>query len=140
MDGEIEPTCTKIYYASRTHSQLAQILPEMQRLKLKPYISSLHSSLVTSDTPRPTQAQQKRSVDELDDDDSPAPCARTVSLGSRKQLCINDQLRAKSRDLDESCRELLSSTSISRNPKVTPTGHFTSYRERGPTVSIPSAF
>lgn len=36
---------------------------------------------------------------------------RTVSLGSRKQLCINDELRRKTRDLDEGCRELLSGMS-----------------------------
>lgn len=110
MDGETESICTKIYYASRTHSQLAQILPEMRRLKLKLRLSSLHPSAVTPSTSKPTpQNPQKRPVDELDDgdDDTPAPCARTVSLGSRKQLCINDELRAKSRDLDESCRELL---------------------------------
>lgn len=116
MDGETESICTKIYYASRTHSQLAQILPEMRRLKLKLRLSSLHPSAVTPSTSKPTpQNPQKRPVDEPDDgdDDTPAPCARTVSLGSRKQLCINDELRAKSRDLDESCRELLDGTCIS---------------------------
>ena len=110
MDGEAEPTCTKIYYASRTHSQLAQILPEMRRLRLKFHVSSLHP---TPQPSKPTsQNPQKRSGDELDDDDEdiPAPCARTVSLGSRKQLCINDELRTKSRDLDESCRELSGGT------------------------------
>ena len=114
VDGEVEPSCTKIYYASRTHSQLAQILPEMRRLKLKLRVSSLHPSAVTSNTSKSIlQISQKRAVDELDDDDGEdiaGPYARTVSLGSRKQLCINDELRAKSRDLDESCRELLSGT------------------------------
>jgi chromosome transmission fidelity protein 1 len=110
VDGEVEPTCTKIYYASRTHSQLAQILPEMRRLNLKLHVNSLHPLAVAPNTSKPTpHNRQKRSIDELgaDDEDPPAPCARTVSLGSRKQLCINDELRAKSRDLDESCRELL---------------------------------
>ncbi|KAJ7505517.1 helicase C-terminal domain-containing protein [Mycena galericulata] len=40
LDQEEEPTCTKIYYASRTHSQLAQILPELRRLKLSPVPTS----------------------------------------------------------------------------------------------------
>lgn len=35
------------------------------------------------------------------------PHWRTVSLGSRKQLCINDEIRTKLNDLDEKCRELL---------------------------------
>jgi chromosome transmission fidelity protein 1 len=43
----------------------------------------------------------------LSDDDQLHPRWRTVTLGSRKQLCINDELRAKYGDLDEKCRELL---------------------------------
>jgi hypothetical protein len=31
---------------------------------------------------------------------------RTVSLGSRKQLCINEGIRSNPGDLDEKCREL----------------------------------
>jgi chromosome transmission fidelity protein 1 len=87
----------------------------MERLKLKLHVSSLHPSAATPKKSNlPLQNPQKRSVDELDDgdEDVPTPCARTVSLGSRKQLCINDELRAKSRDLDESCRELLSGSCI----------------------------
>ncbi|RDB17932.1 ATP-dependent DNA helicase CHL1 [Hypsizygus marmoreus] len=102
LNGDVEPTCTKIYYASRTHSQLTQILPELRRLKLSPHICSHHSSLSPS-----TTSGHKRPADALEDDDLLAPCTRTVSLGSRKQLCINENLRARSRDLDESCRELL---------------------------------
>ena len=32
---------------------------------------------------------------------------RFVSLGSRRQLCLNEELKAKGGDLDERCRELL---------------------------------
>jgi hypothetical protein len=32
---------------------------------------------------------------------------RSVTLGSRKQLCIHEDLRKRSTDLDESCRQLL---------------------------------
>ena len=32
---------------------------------------------------------------------------RFVSLGSRRQLCLNEELKAKGGDLDEHCRELL---------------------------------
>ena len=32
---------------------------------------------------------------------------RAVSLGSRKQLCINEQLRGRAGDLDEACRQML---------------------------------
>jgi chromosome transmission fidelity protein 1 len=35
-----------------------------------------------------------------------------VSLGSRKQLCLNEKLKAKGGDLDERCRELLQGTIV----------------------------
>lgn len=98
LDQEKEPTCTKIYYASRTHSQLSQILPEMMRLKLFSQ-SSLNAS--SSDM------QRKRAAEDMECEEH-VSYSRTVSLGSRKQLCINDALRSKTRDLDEGCRELLS--------------------------------
>ena len=61
--------------------------------------------------------QKRRNGDDLEDEgriDSATSVRtiRTVSLGSRKQLCINDELRQKTRDLDEACRELLSGGSI----------------------------
>jgi chromosome transmission fidelity protein 1 len=105
MDEEVEPTCTKIYYASRTHSQLSQVLPELRRLKLQHQVRSHHPQHLTVEI-----VNRKRGVDGLEEDefdDDPIPYSRTVSLGSRKQLCINDELRARTRDLDEGCRELL---------------------------------
>ena len=35
------------------------------------------------------------------------PETRFTSLGSRKQLCLNETLKAKGGDLDERCRDLL---------------------------------
>ncbi|KAH7336846.1 DNA repair helicase [Rhizoctonia solani] len=66
-----EPTCTKIYYASRTHTQLSQFLGELRK------------------TPYRTDA-------------------RTVPLGSRKNLCINDGVKKGKygADIDEACRAL----------------------------------
>lgn len=99
---EVEPTCSKVYYASRTHSQLTQILPELRRLKLPPPTVHLQPMSVSS-----SLDSRKRGVDEMDGQDESPLYSRTVALGSRKQLCINDDLRARSRDLDEGCRELL---------------------------------
>ncbi|KAJ7695957.1 helicase C-terminal domain-containing protein [Mycena rosella] len=102
FDQEEEPICTKIYYASRTHSQLAQILPELRRLKLTPVVSSHCGS-----------------------SEIPVAYSRTVSLGSRKQLCINDEVRSKSKDLDEGCRELLGEKEAKRCQYLPPIGEET---------------
>lgn len=109
QEGEEEVACTKIYYASRTHSQLAQVLPELSKLKL-----SNNSISVTNHHPLLSGSgagARKRGLDDEDEDEtSTTPTTRTVSLGSRKQLCINDSLRSRTRDLDEACRELLGGT------------------------------
>jgi chromosome transmission fidelity protein 1 len=96
---ENEPTCSKIFYASRTHSQLAQVLPEMLRLKLPGRTSIEDISHTTNSSKRPFR----------DDEDEEA-LIRHVVLGSRKQLCINERLRKDRRDLDEGCREMLEGT------------------------------
>jgi len=95
-----EPTCTKIYYASRTHSQLTQVLPELKRLKLSVVSQDIHSE--EDDC---TNGVKRKAEDE--EEEQKACHTNTVALGSRKHLCINDELRTKSKDLDEACRELL---------------------------------
>ena len=105
-----EPTCTKVYYASRTHSQLSQVLHELRKLKIDlsgASIVSLHPS--SHDLP---SGGAKRLISYLEEEDeldtSEGVSIRTVSLGSRKQLCINEKLKAKAGDLDEACRQRLS--------------------------------
>ena len=39
-----------------------------------------------------------------------SPETRFASLGSRKQLCLNEKLKAKGGDLDERCRDMLQGT------------------------------
>ncbi|KAK0441552.1 helicase C-terminal domain-containing protein [Armillaria borealis] len=116
LDDE-ELTCTKIYYASRTHSQLTQIIPEMKRLKLFP----VNNQATCSSAALPRKRVAEESDDEIDID-SAISYSRTVSLGSRKQLCINDELRAKKKDLDEGCRELLNEKGDKRCQFLPPIG------------------
>ncbi|KAL0576051.1 ATP-dependent DNA helicase chl1 [Marasmius crinis-equi] len=101
------PTCTKIYYASRTHSQLTQVLPELQRLKLR---HESHTSALSHLTTKRKRGDEDATLDET--------CNRTVALGSRKHLCINDSLRSKATDIDEACRELLGEKSDHRCPHL----------------------
>lgn len=104
LDGREEIACTKIYYASRTHSQLSQVLPELGRLKLQTKISVQNHHNHDSGH----SLGLKRSFDESEGEAGEiVPTTRAVSLGSRKQLCINEGLRTKAHDLDEACRELL---------------------------------
>lgn len=114
---EAEPTCTKIYYTSRTHSQLSQVLHELRKLtiSLSPSsIVSLHSSAGAAGARYNDQdgPPGKRILDDDEEEsDSPVIDIRTVSLASRKQLCVNEKLKGKSSDLDEACRQLLSGES-----------------------------
>lgn len=108
---EEEIACTKIYYASRTHSQLSQVLHELKKLKIKLSVSVVAPDNERVVTSLPSTGSTKRSLAEADeniDDDKENCNARAVSLGSRKQLCINEKLKAKAGDLDEACRQRLS--------------------------------
>ncbi|PSR71706.1 hypothetical protein PHLCEN_2v12410 [Hermanssonia centrifuga] len=110
--SETEPTCTKIYYASRTHSQLSQVLHELRKLKINlspPSVVSLHSSDERADDLKTNVGSKRCNSSVNEESETPEGVdVRTVSLGSRKQLCIHEKLKAKATDLDEaSARESL---------------------------------
>lgn len=125
------PSCTKIFFVSRTHTQLTQAISELRRIRFE------------VSTPTPANTLQ----DEGEGDGRKYhPPTRTIALGSRKNLCINDDLLASlskgtSKErivvegnnnndktsptapasvggtaLDEACRELNSRTSLSSLP------------------------
>ena len=105
------PSCTKIFYASRTHSQLSQVVPELRRLRREAH-RDVNPSSHSCPTPGVLAGDEggKRKYEPegsgVDAHDG-HPETRFVSLGSRKQLCLNETLKARGGDLDERCRELL---------------------------------
>ena len=141
-DAKDDVACTKIFYASRTHSQLTQVLPEMSKLKFPGKDISVKTYHLPSQYTLP---QKRRTGDNVDDEGSfdsatPVRVTRTVSLGSRKQLCINDELRQKTRDLDEACRELLGGEKQFIKLLLGSTKYNVIRREGGEAVSIPSTY
>ncbi|KAH8114577.1 DNA repair helicase [Phellopilus nigrolimitatus] len=103
-------TRTKIFYTSRTHSQLSQVLHELVKLNL--------TAEATTDFVH-TEYDQRAQIHH---DDSIGYRPRTVQLASRAHLCINETLRARATDLDEGCRELLAARPDERCPYIPPIG------------------
>lgn len=132
---EIEPTCTKIYYASRTHSQLSQILPELEKLKYHSQ-KPLAVHVATTDSLSSGKKRPNGDGDTSPENDVSRPQWRTVSLASRKQLCINDDLRTKRGDLDEMCRELLGGTMFVQTTKLAVINGMLCFRKRRKEMSV----
>ncbi|KAL5113796.1 ATP-dependent DNA helicase chl1 [Pleosporales sp. CAS-2024a] len=92
-EGEA-PDETKIFFCSRTHSQLTQFTSELSRVKLPPAIT-------LDDDDDDVQ------VDKLVDD------VKQLTLGSRKNLCINSKVNrlGNATAINERCVELQQATS-----------------------------
>ncbi|KAM0752291.1 DNA repair helicase [Meredithblackwellia eburnea MCA 4105] len=87
-----EPDVRKIFYASRTHSQLSQFVSEVRKTTFAtPPPHDDPSSSTTSTSPPTTTSKHP---------------IRVIPLGSRQQLCINDQVRLKSRGNNEALGDL----------------------------------
>ena len=88
MEEEEEEDVTKIYYTSRTHTQLRQ----------------LTSELLKTNFPHPVE-------DTPANGSCPSSGVSLVPLGSRKQLCINDKVRALAKGgsdekMNEACLDM----------------------------------
>lgn len=79
---------TKIFYCSRTHSQLSQFVQEVRRARSRP-----SPGLTDMETPGGTSAYS---------------CVKHLSLGSRKNLCINSNVSRLGNPtaINERCLEL----------------------------------
>jgi len=95
------PDETKIFFCSRTHSQLTQFTSELRRVRLPPAIIS--DDLDTN------------SIDTLSED------VKHLTLGSRKNLCINSKVNrlGNATAINERCVELQQASSVeSRCPHM----------------------
>ena len=85
LEGGLDmPEELKIFYCSRTHSQLTQFVNEIRRVKMPPLIAL-------------------EDVDELEEEG-----IKHLSLGSRKNLCINPRVQKLGSlpAINERCLEL----------------------------------
>lgn len=111
---EPEITCTKIYYASQTHSQLTQVLPELIKPKIPGCTMVDIDTMPNLDQDVPYYLGKHKEQDTLSliySDDHYQ--SRALFLGSRIHLCINAELRGRVKDIDECCRELLAGGTVS---------------------------
>jgi chromosome transmission fidelity protein 1 len=84
----------KIFYCSRTHSQITQFVNELRRVKLPPSVPSDLDALCT-----PENELREALSEEL----------KHLTLGSRKNLCINSKVAkpgASTTSINEQCLEL----------------------------------
>lgn len=98
VEEEEPETTPKIFYVSRTHSQLSQFVAELRKTKFGKQIKI-------------RQLDENGSSVEGKQKDLDWEPVRTVSLGSRKQMCINEAVqkigkRAGTEAMNERCREL----------------------------------
>nr|KMM64387.1 fanconi anemia group J protein [Coccidioides posadasii RMSCC 3488] len=101
QDDFEEENPVKIFYCSRTHSQLAQFARELRRVAFPPSIPP-----ETEDGEIDTQGEGRRHPDtELEEP------TKHVSLGSRKTMCINPKVRrlGNATAINERCLDLQSS-------------------------------
>ena len=81
----------KIFFCSRTHSQLSQLATELRRVKIPP-------SVAPDDETHQSQHEADALVEE----------AKHLCLGSRKNLCVNDKVSrlGNTTAINERCLEL----------------------------------
>ncbi|KAF7890629.1 hypothetical protein EAF00_008944 [Botryotinia globosa] len=86
----------KIFYCSRTHSQLTQFINELRRVEFPP-------SIPPSDTPSKSSDEKKEPLHEH---------LKHLTLGSRKNLCINPKVNKLNSvtAINERCAELQQSS------------------------------
>ena len=128
-----------MYFASRTHSQLSQFVAELRKTTFArgdeppdPALSAAPTTASASGTPSATPATRP---------------IRLIPLGSRQNLCINDEVRRRSggsnEALGDACLELQKATDkTKRCPFLPPSGEparLNTFRDRA-LVSLGTVF
>lgn len=90
IDRNVEDEEVKIFYCSRTHSQLSQFASELRRVTIP---SSMPSELNTGNSCKGSELEER---------------VKHLSLGSRKALCINPKVSAleNATAINERCLDL----------------------------------
>lgn len=83
----------QIYFASRTHSQLSQFVAELRKTQFAGEQLAKPSVLPTPSSSSPEAESHSRPI-------------RLIPLGSRQNLCINDDVRKKSGGSNEAMGDL----------------------------------
>jgi chromosome transmission fidelity protein 1 len=117
-------TMPKVYYTSRTHSQLSQFVAELRKTRFGKVGRGEGTTLAKAKVDTGMKPGQNGSLKrprlsvalegnngELADDETGLP-ARVIALGSRKQMCINEAVQKVGRTkgteaMNERCKELL---------------------------------
>lgn len=89
----------KIFYCSRTHSQISQFVNELQRVKLPPSVPPDTDIVLSSASNEADPASISAETEEL----------KHLTLGSRNNLCINPKVAkpgASTTSINERCLEL----------------------------------
>jgi chromosome transmission fidelity protein 1 len=93
VEEESDDDGVKIFYSSRTHSQLAQFAAELRRVKMPPVIDP--------DAPDSREVVQENSISLSEE-------LKHLTLGSRKNLCINPKVNklSSATAINEKCLDL----------------------------------
>lgn len=97
---------SKVIFATRTHSQLAQFLNELGKTQFNPpSISEALAKLTSRDSEK---------LDNLNENTETDLPFSVILFGSRRQMCINEDVRkfSSGNAVAEKCRELVEGTSI----------------------------
>lgn len=128
------PPFLQIYFASRTHSQLSQLIEELRKTPFSESTPQASTSALPTPTSSSSSSQRTHPL-------------RVIPLGARQQLCINDEIRSKaggnSEALNDLCLDLQKATGKEKRctflPPLSEPGKINEFRDQA-LVSPPPVF